>query len=64
MNQAKLERCGNGCCYFVDGKAVTKEEYEEAIKCHPGSYPAIRPGGRNAMLEGVIACRNAVKPAV
>jgi hypothetical protein len=59
MNPEKLERCGNGCCYFVDGKAVTKEEYEEAIKRHPGSYPAIREGQRNAMLEGVIACRAA-----
>jgi hypothetical protein len=64
MNQEKLERCGNGCCYFVDGKVVTKEEYAEAIKRHPGSYPAIRLGGRNAMLEAVIACRTAVKPAV
>ena len=64
MSQAKLERCSNGCCYFVDGKAATRDEYEKAIVRHPGHYPGIKPGQRNAILETVIACRNAAKPAI
>jgi hypothetical protein len=64
MSQARLERCSNGCCYFVDGTAATKEEYEAAIVRHPGLYPRIKPKQRNAILETVIACRSAVKPAV
>jgi hypothetical protein len=58
------ERCSNGCCHFIDGKLVTEEEYEEAIVRHPGHYPGIKPGQRNAILEAVIACRSGVKPAV
>jgi hypothetical protein len=64
MPQERLEHCSNGCCHFVDGKAVTKEEYEKAIVSHPGHYPGIKPGQRNAILETLIACRSGVKPAV
>ena len=60
----RLEYCGNGCCHFVDGKPVTKKEYEEAIVRHPGHYAGIKPGQRNAILETVIACRSGIKPAV
>jgi len=64
MAQARLERCRNGCCHFVDGRQVTEAEYEEAIVRHPGHYPGIKPGQRNAILETVIACRSGVRPAV
>ncbi len=57
MDQEKLERCSNGCCHSVGGKEVTKAEYEEAKRRHPGVYPAIKPGHRNANLETVISCR-------
>lgn len=64
MAQERLERCSNGCCHFVDGKAVTKEEYHNAIVRHPGHYPGLKPGQRNAILETIIACRSVKKPAV
>jgi hypothetical protein len=53
----KLERCNNGCCFVVDGKEVTKAQYEEAKRRQPGDYPAIKPGHRNAILETIIDCR-------
>ena len=53
----RLERCNNGCCHLVEGKEVSKEEYEEAKRRQPGDYPAIKPGHRNAVLETIIACR-------
>jgi hypothetical protein len=57
MHQERLEYCGDGCCRFVDGKAVTKEEYKQAKARHPGSYPGVGPGHRNAIVEHQIACR-------
>jgi hypothetical protein len=58
MQQAKLERCRNQCCFFVDGNAVTETEYEKAKQLHPGSYPATGRL-RNATLETIIGCRKA-----
>jgi hypothetical protein len=60
----RLEYCGNGCCHFVDGRAVTEEEYKQAVAGHPGSYPGLGPGQRNAIVEHKIACRNVNTPAV
>lgn len=53
----RLERCNNGCCHLVEGKEVSKGEYEEAKRLQPGDYPAIKAGHRNAILETVIGCR-------
>lgn len=58
----KLERCINYCCLFVDGREVTREVYEEAVKQHPGSFTGIKPGGRNAIVETIISCRRRDKP--
>src|ERR1700677_222929 len=60
MHQERLERCSNDCCHFVDGKTVTKAEYAAAIARHPGNYPGVKPGQRNAVLETVIACRRSI----
>lgn len=57
MQQDKLEHCTNRCCLFINGKPASEAEYEEAKKRHPGSYPGVEPGGRNAVLETMIACR-------
>ncbi|HEU5402819.1 MAG TPA: hypothetical protein VFU86_15780 [Terriglobales bacterium] len=57
MAQQKLEQCVNGCCLFVDGMPVSVREYEEAIRRHPGHYPGVKQGQRNAVLETIIACR-------
>jgi hypothetical protein len=56
MPQSTLQRCKNGCCLFVDGKPVTKEEYDKAAQAHPGSYAGIS-GQRNAIVHHGIACR-------
>ena len=55
--QATLERCINGCCHLVDGKAVTEKEYGEAKERHPSRMPGVGPGHRNAIPETVIGCR-------
>jgi hypothetical protein len=34
MSRPKLQHCLNGCCYFVDGRLVTKPEYEAALQQH------------------------------
>jgi hypothetical protein len=34
MSRPKLQRCINGCCCFVDGKLVSKTEYEAALQQH------------------------------
>jgi hypothetical protein len=56
-HQERLEHCANGCCQIVDGKIVTSTEYEQAKARHPGNYPGIGPGQRNAIVEHKIACR-------
>jgi hypothetical protein len=60
MPQDKLERCSNGCCLYVNGTAVTKENYEQAIARHPGSYAGVGSGQRNAILETIVTCRSAL----
>jgi len=56
MRPPKLLRCFKGCCRFIDGLPVTAADYDEAVKRHPGSYPAIRAGERNAIVEGYFNC--------
>jgi hypothetical protein len=34
MSRPKLQHCFNGCCYFIDGKLVSKTEYEAALQQH------------------------------
>ena len=34
MSRPKLQHCLNGCCFFIDGKLVTKPEYEAALQQH------------------------------
>ncbi len=60
MRQERLEYCGNECCHFVDGKRVTKKEYTEAIARHPGNYPGVKTGQRNAKLQSVVECRKSI----
>lgn len=55
--QQRIERCANGCCLLVDGKIVTRAEYEAAVKRHPGSYAGLQARQRNAIVEHQIACR-------
>jgi hypothetical protein len=57
MEVLTLERCVFGCCHFVAGAAVSGEGYRAALRVHPRSYPAIRPFGRNAVAERIVACR-------
>lgn len=57
MTQQQLEQCRNGCCNFVDGQAVTSQEFSEAIARHPGNYAGCTVGHRNAILKTTIACR-------
>lgn len=57
MEQVSLTQCQNGCCHFIDGKPARREEYEEAKKRHPGAYPGVPPGHRNAIWYGIIACQ-------
>lgn len=56
MPQDRLERCHNGCCFYVNGTAVTKEDYEQAIARHPGNYPGLGNGQRNAIVETTVGC--------
>jgi hypothetical protein len=46
----KLENCVNGCCPRIDGRQVTKAEYEEAMK---ENYPGIK---RRSKGETITAC--------
>jgi len=34
MSRPKLQHCVNGCCFFIDGKLVTQQEYEAALQQH------------------------------
>jgi hypothetical protein len=55
--QHRIESCANGCCHLVDGQIVTTAEYKAAVAAHPGSYPGLAPGQRNAIVEHQIACK-------
>lgn len=55
--QEHLEYCANGCCRFVDGKVVTREQYKAAVTRHPGNYAGVGAGHRNAIVEHQVACR-------
>lgn len=59
---SKLERCHNWCCLLIDGRSVTKAEYEAAEHAHPGNYPGMG-GFRNAPTETIIACRKSAATA-
>ncbi len=60
MEHSRLETCLFGCCHLVDGKPVSKKQYDEALIHQPGFYPAVPPWGRNAIAESIVACRKAV----
>jgi hypothetical protein len=47
---------------LIDGRSVTKAEYEAAEHAHPGNYPGMG-GFRNAPTETIIACRKSAATA-
>jgi hypothetical protein len=52
------KRClNNNCCHFIGDTPVTEAQFNEAVDRSPGNYPAIRAGGRNAVLYTFVACR-------
>jgi hypothetical protein len=57
MIQNALKRCLAGCCRFINDEPVSEQEYEGALRRHPGNYPGIGQGKRNAVAETCIACR-------
>ena len=57
MRDSKLERCQHFCCLYVDEKPVARPQYDESKRMHPGCYPGTKVGGRNAIMESIIACR-------
>jgi hypothetical protein len=59
MAQDRLERCQNGCCFYVNGKAVTKR-VPASDSTSSEQLPRSRQGQRNAILETIIGCRSAL----
>jgi hypothetical protein len=52
-----LQRCLNGCCYFVNREPVTEARYLEALDRVPSMMAGVEAGKRAMVLESFIECR-------